>query len=58
MMGDIGACQGIVGIIGRLWNQDIVFALAANIYHNLGSGQSFGRYVVFKIAGVLETRRG
>ena len=62
-MDDIGAYQGIIGIIRRLWDQHNVFALAlgemmgANIYHNLGSGHNFGRYVLFKVAGVLATCR-
>ena len=63
-MDETGAYQGIVGIVGRLWDQDNVIALTlgemihANIHHNLSPGQSFGRHVVFKIANVLEARRG
>lgn len=63
MVNEVEAYQGIVGIIGRLGDQNSVTALTlgelihANIGHDLSPRHDLGRRSILKIAGFLEARR-
>lgn len=59
-MNDERAYQRVVGIVGRLGDEDSLFALTfrevilANIDHDFSPGQNFRRNVIFKTAQALQ----